>query len=164
MGRSKAIVAIARKLLVAVWHILTNEVADRHADERSVAASFINLAYKMGRKNLPGGISAKAFARQLAETMAEHAPDRYVANMSKAKRKGRIFIDYLRNERGATAIAPFSTRARDGAPVAWPLDWDELKRVKAASEYGLPRALRAIKRGRKDPWPGYEKARKALPA
>ena len=64
MGRSKAIVAIARKLLVAVWHILTNEVADRHADERSVAASFINLAYKMGRKNLPGGISAKAFARQ----------------------------------------------------------------------------------------------------
>ena len=56
--------AIARKLLVAVWHILTNEVADRHADERSVAASFINLAYKMGRKNLPGGISAKAFARQ----------------------------------------------------------------------------------------------------
>ena len=57
--------------------------------------------------------AAKAFARQLAETMAAHAPDRYVANMAKAKRKGRIFIDYLRNERGSTAIAPFSTRARD---------------------------------------------------
>ena len=64
LGRSKAIVAIARKLLVAVWHILTYEAADCHADERSVAASFINLAYKMGTKNLPGGISAKAFARQ----------------------------------------------------------------------------------------------------
>lgn len=107
--------------------------------------------------------AAKAFARRLAETMAEHAPDRYVANMSKAKRKGRIFIDYLRNERGATAIAPLSTRARDGAPVAWPLGWDELKRVKAASEYDVPKALRTIRRGRKDPWAGYEKARKALP-
>ena len=64
LGRSKAIVAIARKLLVAVWHILTFEAVDRHADERSVAASFINLAYKMGVKNLPNGISAKAFARQ----------------------------------------------------------------------------------------------------
>lgn len=64
LGRSKAIVAIARKLLVAVWHILTDEAADRHADERSVAASFINLAYKMGVKNLPDGINAKTFARQ----------------------------------------------------------------------------------------------------
>jgi len=64
LGRSKAIVAIARKLLVAVWHILTFEAVDRHADERSVAASFINLAYKMGVKNLPNGISAKTFARQ----------------------------------------------------------------------------------------------------
>ena len=64
LGRSKAIVAIARKLLVAVWHILTNEESDRHADERSVAASFINLAYRMGTKNLPEGVSAKAFTRQ----------------------------------------------------------------------------------------------------
>ena len=64
LGRSKAIVAIARKLLVAVWHILTFEAVDRHADERSVAASFINLAYKMGVKNLPNAISAKTFARQ----------------------------------------------------------------------------------------------------
>jgi len=64
LGRSKAIVAIARKLLVTVWHILTYEAVDRHANERSVAASFINLAYRMGTKNLPNGISAKAFARQ----------------------------------------------------------------------------------------------------
>jgi hypothetical protein len=58
------VIAIARKLLVAVWHILTYEAVDCHADEKSVAASFINLAYKMGTKNLPPGISAKAFARQ----------------------------------------------------------------------------------------------------
>jgi transposase len=64
LGRSKAIVAIARRLLVAVWHILTKEEKDRHADEKSVAASLINLAYKMGTKNLPNGISAKTFTRQ----------------------------------------------------------------------------------------------------
>jgi hypothetical protein len=59
LGRSKAIVAIARKLLVAVWHILTFEAVDRHADKRSVAASFINLAYKMGVKNLPNGTAPR---------------------------------------------------------------------------------------------------------
>jgi transposase len=62
LGRSKAIVAIARKLLVAVWHILTYGEADRHADERKVAASFINLAHTMSTKNLPEGISAKVFS------------------------------------------------------------------------------------------------------
>lgn len=106
---------------------------------------------------------AKAFARQVAETLATHAPDRYVASMSKAKRRGRIFIDYLRNERGATAIAPWSTRAREGAPVAWPLAWKELSRVKKASQFDVPKALAAIRRGRKDPWPGYEGARRPLP-
>jgi len=110
-----------------------------------------------------GWTEVKTFTRQLAETLASHAPDRYVANMSKAKRKGRIFIDYLRNERGSTAIAPWSTRARDGAPVAWPLTWDELKRVKAASAYNVPKALAALKRGRKDPWPDYEASRRKLP-
>ena len=64
LGRSKAIVAIARKLLVAVWHILTNEGADRHADEQSVALSFISLAYRIGAKNLPERKTATAFARQ----------------------------------------------------------------------------------------------------
>jgi transposase len=64
LGRSKAIVAIARKLLVAVWHILAKEEKDRHADEQIVAASFINLAYRMGTKNLPDGINARAFTRQ----------------------------------------------------------------------------------------------------
>jgi transposase len=64
LGRSKAIVAIARKLLVAVWHILTDEVADTHADEKSVAASFINFAYKVGIKNLTEGKTVKVFTRQ----------------------------------------------------------------------------------------------------
>ncbi len=64
LGRSKAIVAIARRLLVAVWHILTNESADRHADETSVAASMFKLAYEIKVSNLPKGTSARAFTRQ----------------------------------------------------------------------------------------------------
>ena len=62
----------------------------------------------------------KAFCKGFAQRLADAEPDRFVANMSKAKRKGRLFIDYLRNERGATAIAPFSTRSREGAPCAVP--------------------------------------------
>jgi bifunctional non-homologous end joining protein LigD len=107
---------------------------------------------------------AKAFARSIAGTMAQYAPDRFVDNMAKVKRKGRIFIDYLRNDRTATAIAPWSTRAREGAPVAWPLDWDQLKRAKSGADYNVEKAMRAVKRMKSPPWQGYEEARRPLPA
>ena len=76
--------------------------------------------------------AVKAFAKDFAERLAAEDPANYVAVMTKAKRKGRIFLDYLRNQRGATAVMPYSVRARDGAGVAMPLSWDEL----AASESG----------------------------
>lgn len=75
----------------------------------------------------------KGFARALAEHFAQSEPDRFVATMSKARRKGRIFIDHFRNERGSTAIAPFSPRARPGAPLAWPVDWSDLPQIQAAN-------------------------------
>jgi bifunctional non-homologous end joining protein LigD len=96
----------------------------------------------------------KAFCRGLAVRLGEEAPDRYVANMSKARRKGRIFVDYLRNERGATAIAPYSTRSRDGAPVAAPITWDEAKTVKSANQFDV-RSMPERARKVGDPWPGY---------
>ena len=68
----------------------------------------------------------KSFCQDFAELLARTDPSRFVANMSKAKRKGRMFIDYLRNGQGATAICPWSTRARPGAPCAVPVTWDEL--------------------------------------
>ena len=71
--------------------------------------------------------TAKAFARQVCEAIAADAPSRYVVNMSKAKRKGRIFLDYLRNDRMSTAVAPLSPRGRPGAPVSFPLTWDQVK-------------------------------------
>ena len=69
---------------------------------------------------------AKAFCRAVADFMVRAAPDRFIATMSKAARKGKIFIDYLRNGRGATAVAPYSTRAKPGATVSVPIAWDEL--------------------------------------
>ncbi len=96
----------------------------------------------------------KAFCRAVAERLADRAPDRYVVNMSKAKRRGRIFLDYLRNERSATAIAPFSPRARHGAPVAWPVEWADLPATGSAAEVTVADVLS----GKREPesWERYE--------
>ncbi|MGK7759928.1 non-homologous end-joining DNA ligase [Marinovum sp. B10] len=93
-----------------------------------------------------GWDTVKLFAKTFAHVMAEKAPDRYTATMSKSKRKGRIFIDWLRNERGATAIAPYSLRARQGAPVAVPVTWDELAELKSAKAFSLGDMARRMDR------------------
>ena len=93
----------------------------------------------------------KTFAKALAGKLAEAAPQRYTATMSKAKRKGRIFIDWLRNERGSTAIAPYSVRARPGGPVATPVSWDELGDLKAANGFHIEEVLVRLEAGT-DPW------------
>lgn len=100
----------------------------------------------------------KAFAEAIARRMADDQPDRYVAVMSKAKRKGRIFIDYLRNERGGTAIAPYSPRARKGAPVAWPVDWEDLAKVFRANQFRLA----DIDANNATGWAGYSNVRQSL--
>lgn len=104
----------------------------------------------------------KAAARALAERFAKAEPTRYIATMAKAKRKGRIFIDYLRNERGATAVAPFSPRARAGAPVAWPVSWAELAQFDAPNAVTIADVLEG--RRKPKPWPGYAKLRQSLTA
>ena len=87
-----------------------------------------------------GWDTAKLFCRGVATLMAQHQPKRFTAQMSKARRTDRIFIDWLRNERGSTAIAPFSVRARPGAPVAMPVAWDELSGIRSASAFGTDAA------------------------
>jgi bifunctional non-homologous end joining protein LigD len=79
----------------------------------------------------------KDFAQRFAAAMAQAEPDRFTATMSKAKRKGRIFIDWLRNQRGSTAIMPYSVRARPGAPVAAPVAWSELDTFKKADSFTM---------------------------
>ncbi|MGE4429936.1 MAG: DNA ligase D [Sphingobium sp.] len=84
----------------------------------------------------------KDFARRFAEALSVAEPDRFVATMSKARRKGRIFIDWLRNQRGSTAILPYSARARAGAPVAVPLEWSEVDGMKNAHPFTIDDAAR----------------------
>ncbi|HEY0920582.1 non-homologous end-joining DNA ligase [Devosia sp.] len=97
--------------------------------------------------------AVKAFAKAFAQRLAADEPERFVASMSKASRKGKLFIDYLRNERGATAICPWSTRARAGAPCAVPVGWDEVAGLERADAF--PLAAAAMRAGQPDPWPGY---------
>lgn len=105
---------------------------------------------------------AKAFCRGIAEALEKQDPDRYVAEMSKAKRKGKIFVDYLRNGRGATSVAAFSPRARNGAPVSTPIRWDEIDRLDSATGYTIKNIGRRLAQLGEDPWSGFFKAKQDL--
>lgn len=102
----------------------------------------------------------KDFCKAFAQNLADDEPDRFTANMSKAKRKGRLFLDYLRNERGSTAISPWSARSRENAPVAVPVSWDEVKTLKAANLFSLDAAATRAKN--ENPWPDYFKTKQSL--
>lgn len=88
----------------------------------------------------------KDFAENLAHEMVQDAPDAYVATMTKAKRNGKIFIDFFRNDYTATAVADYGVRARPGAPVAVPLEWKELKALKAGNQFTMSDVLKRIKK------------------
>jgi len=105
----------------------------------------------------------KDFAQRFARALAEAEPARFVATMAKAKRKGRIFIDYLRNQRGATAILPYSARARPGAPVAAPVAWDELPDLDGAAGFTIRDAALLAERARTKALRGWGQADQTLP-
>jgi bifunctional non-homologous end joining protein LigD len=108
-----------------------------------------------------GWDEVKAFTEAVCALVAEAAPDEYTLNVSKAKRRGRILLDFLRNARGSTAVEAYSTRAREGATVALPVDWDELEEVRsdAFRVGGLADRLAAP-----DPWEEYGAVRQAITA
>ena len=91
----------------------------------------------------------KDFASRFAQALSTAEPERFTATMSKAKRKSRIFIDWLRNQRGSTAILPYSARARPGAPVAVPIDWSELAAMKNAHPFSIDDAEGLLRRANK---------------
>ncbi|HEY6199459.1 MAG TPA: DNA ligase D [Candidatus Binatia bacterium] len=105
---------------------------------------------------------AKEFTKNVAESIARNAPDRYLTNMSKTKRAGKIFIDYLRNGRGATAVAAYSTRARAGAPVSVPLRWEELDDDIRGDHFTLRNVRQRLTRLRKDPWANFSNSRRSI--
>lgn len=109
-----------------------------------------------------GWDDVKAFARGVADAHAKDDPKKLTINMSKAKRRGRIFIDYLRNGRGATAIASYSTRARKRAPIAVPIRWDELTPALTSNRYNVLSVRRRLRALRSDPWQGFDESRRPL--
>jgi bifunctional non-homologous end joining protein LigD len=112
----------------------------------------------------PDWSQAKAFCEAFADLMVKRSPGRYIATASKAAREGLIFIDWLRNTRGATSVTNWSLRAREGAPVAVPLTWEDLGRVRQAGAFDLHKAQRRARTLRRDPWHGFHRARQSLPA
>ncbi len=105
----------------------------------------------------------KDFSKRFAEALSLAEPDRFIATMSKAKRVGKIFIDWLRNQRGATAVLPYSARAREGAPVAVPIAWGELKDMENAHPFSIGDAKRLLDRARSKSLAGWGFAQQALP-
>ncbi|MEP7010288.1 MAG: DNA ligase D [Acidobacteriota bacterium] len=105
----------------------------------------------------------KDFAQAFAERLVGIAPDRFVSKASKAARTGKIFTDWLRNARGATAIAPYSSRAREGATVATPLRWNELKKV-SPGDFTVATVPGRLAKLKKDPWEGFWKTRQTIRA
>lgn len=106
--------------------------------------------------------SVKDFAKDLATAMAEDDPKTYLAVMTKSRRKGRIFVDYLRNARGATAVAAFSTRARPKAPVSTPITWDELTAGIRPDQFTLTNLHQRLAALKRDPWEGFFALKQAL--
>jgi len=111
----------------------------------------------------PSWAQVKAFCEALADELVADKPKAYIAEASKAKREGMIFIDWLRNTRGATSVTGWSLRARPGAPVAMPLHWDEIARLKTGGAFDLKRALKRARTLEADPWEGVATLKQKLP-
>jgi bifunctional non-homologous end joining protein LigD len=107
---------------------------------------------------------AKAFALGVAKEMAARRPREFTTNVSLAARAGKIYIDYMRNRRGATSIAPYSPRARSGAPVAVPIAWDELATLRSAAAYSMQNLRRRLSTQKSCPWADIGTVRQAIKA
>src|SRR5947207_3102406 len=106
----------------------------------------------------------KEFAKWVAERLVKAYPDRFTTNMAKRARTGRIFIDYLRNGRGATAIGAYSARARAGAPVATPLFWEEVERGVKPDSFSVETVPARLAKLKSDPWAEMPKLRQSIGA
>jgi bifunctional non-homologous end joining protein LigD len=106
----------------------------------------------------------KAFAKWVADSLVTQRPQDFTANMAKRARRGRIYIDYLRNGRGATAIGAYSARAREGAPVATPLSWEEVESGVKPDAFTVATVPERLKKLNRDPWAEMPKLRQAISA
>jgi bifunctional non-homologous end joining protein LigD len=105
----------------------------------------------------------KDFAHRLAQAVAQSDPEHFTAALPKVQRKGRIFVDYLRNQRGATAVMPYSARAREQAPVAAPITWKEMETIPKPSHFHVGDAKELLKRAGSKALSGWGRANQELP-
>jgi bifunctional non-homologous end joining protein LigD len=129
---------------------------------RTTGGKGLHVGAPLSRRNTWEEV--KAFAKGIADAMVADDPRHYIATMSKAKRRGKIFVDYLRNQRGATAIASYSTRSRPGATVATPLSWTELTSKLEPKKFTVQTIPARLKKLRTDPWARFFKTRQSLTA
>ena len=111
----------------------------------------------------PTWVTCADFASHVTDELVAETPAAFTATMAKAARPGKIFIDHFRNQRGATSVAAYSTRARPGAPVSTPITWQELDSVPAGDYFTIDSVLRRVAERRRDPWAAYETVRQTLP-
>jgi bifunctional non-homologous end joining protein LigD len=147
--------------------------AAREVRERLRATGLESFVKTTGGKGLhvvapirpkSGWEAVQDFAQELAAGIAKDSPDRFIATMSKQARAGRIFVDYLRNGRGATAVAAYSTRARPGATVSTPLAWDELSPSVSPSQFTVATLPARLGHVREAPWPDLREVNQVLPS
>jgi bifunctional non-homologous end joining protein LigD len=111
----------------------------------------------------PSWSASMAFAQDVTAALVVETPKVFIATIAKTARTGKIFIDYFRNQRGATSVSAYSTRARPGAPVSVPITWNELDRVPAGSHFTIDTVERRLSRLKGDPWAGYARLAQSLP-
>jgi bifunctional non-homologous end joining protein LigD len=140
-------------------------VRDRLADlglesfVKTTGGKGLHVALPVGRR--VDWETHKEFTHALVKKLAREHPDRFVTTVRKSARKGKLFLDYLRNGRGATAIVPYSPRARPGAPVATPLEWEELETPLDPRTFRLGSVLERLA-SRPDPWARFASVRQSI--
>lgn len=152
------------------WNEVKKAVLDmRHMLDTLKLKSFIKTT---GGKGLhivipfakgPDWPKVKSFSHALCQLLQQQYPDRFTTNSRKAVRKGKIYLDYLRNDRTSSAVAPYSVRAREGAPVAMPIDWAGLATLKSSRQYTVKNTPAYLKKRKKDPWAEMKKIKQKLP-
>jgi bifunctional non-homologous end joining protein LigD len=151
-------------------HVVDGALAVRKLLEELGLASFLKTTGGKGMHvvvpvtpKLPWD-EAKEFTRLVTERLVATAPDRYTATLAKKARHGKIFIDYLRNGRGATAVGAYSTRARAGATVSTPIAWSELERGTRSDAFTIRNLPERLAKLRADPWQDFLKTKQSITA
>jgi bifunctional non-homologous end joining protein LigD len=138
------------------------EDLDLEAFVRTSGGKGLHVVVPLSRRNAWDEV--ETFAHNIAAGLALHGGERYVANMRKELRKGKTYVDYLRNQRGSTAVASYSSRNRPGAPVATPISWDELGKVKSADQFTIESVPARLAKLKTDPWKDFSATKQSLTA